>query len=231
MTSSSILTELSIFSTVPDVPESSDAVPRTRGHKKKERTRGQLIAAAVDVIAERGEGFSVSDVTSRAGMSNGTFYNYFDDRDELIDAVVPEVLESFAAESATAVASEDPAHRFATITARAMHKAASEPDMVRVVLRLDAVQRALVADGPLSYLEQDLADGVAAGRFTIDGIEATVDVIVGALLMTARRIVDHGLDEDHLRSVLAQLLRSLGIGADEAGAIAAQAASVTPIDD
>ena len=70
--------------------------PLTRGHKKKARTRRRLIAAAIDVIADRGEAFSISDVTTAAGVSHGTFYNYFDDRDALLGAVVPQVLADFA---------------------------------------------------------------------------------------------------------------------------------------
>lgn len=60
----------------------------TRGHKKKARTRRALLDAALDVLAEHGEGFSIADIATRAGVAHGTFYNYFADRDALIDAVV-----------------------------------------------------------------------------------------------------------------------------------------------
>ena len=53
------------------------------------------------VFAERGyEATSVEVLAERAGVSNGTFYNYFDDREALVDAVVPEVLAGFAEQSA-----------------------------------------------------------------------------------------------------------------------------------
>ena len=204
------------------MPAATSASP-TRGHKKKARTRQQLIAAAVDVIAERGEGFSVSDVVARAGVANGTFYNYFTDRDELIDALVPEVLASFAAASASAVAHDDPAKRFAVISALALARAAARPDEIRAVLRLDAVQQAII-DGPaVDHLRQDLAAGVAAGRFTVSTGPAAVDVVVGSLLLAARRIVDGRVDEAYQPEVVAQLLRSVGLTATEALALAAEA--------
>jgi AcrR family transcriptional regulator len=59
----------------------------SRGHKKRELTRHQLIAAGIAVLAEKGEALTISDVVARAEVSNGTFYNYFTDRDELIDAL------------------------------------------------------------------------------------------------------------------------------------------------
>ena len=205
------------------VPKQASDPTLTRGHKKKARTRRQLIAAAVDVIAERGEGFSVSDVVTRAGVSNGTFYNYFLDRDELIDAVVPEVMVSFAADSAATVVHEDPARRFATISALVLARAASSPDEIRVVLRLDAVQQAIVDGEVVGFLRDDLAVGVAAGRFRVPPGPAAVDVIVGALLLAARRIVDGGVGDDYRRSVVVQLLCSLGLTEAEATTIAAHA--------
>ena len=48
---------------------------RTRGHKKRERTRNQLIAAALRVFAQKGGALTVSDVVAEAEDSNGTFYN------------------------------------------------------------------------------------------------------------------------------------------------------------
>lgn len=195
----------------------------TRGHKKKQRTRGQLIAAAIDVIAEQGEAFTASDITKRAGVSNGTFYNYFADRDELIDAVVPEILSAFAAASDLAVDSADPALRFATISAMALHRATVAPDEIRVLLRLHSVQRALVEGGPVDFLRSDLAAGVAAGRFRSSVDDATTDLVVGGLLLAARRIVDHPVDTGYTTRVIVQVLIALGCDESEAASVASEA--------
>ena len=195
----------------------------TRGHKKKARTRQALLDAALEVLAEQGDGFSVVDVAARAGVSHGTFYNYFSDREELVAALVPVLVEAFASRAATEVDEPDPAARFAVITARALAVAAEAPDLVRVALRLEGVQRALVADGPLAYLREDLDVGAAAGRFHGPIDDATLDVVLGALLLAARRIVDGDAGLDHRRSVIARLLAALGVDRDEAEALADQA--------
>ncbi len=201
----------------------SEALPLTRGHKKKARTRRVLLDAALDALAGEGEGFTISDVVSRAGVSQGTFYNYFSDRDQLVDALVPEILGVFAARAAVEVDDPDPAVRFATISARALDVAVRSPDTVRMALRLQAFQRALLLEGPLSYLRDDLRAGHAAGRFTDSPDDGTIDVVFGALLLAARRVVDGETRPSYRRSVIRRLLQSLGVPADDARTIADRA--------
>jgi AcrR family transcriptional regulator len=194
--------------------------PLTRGHKKKSRTRLQLLDAALEVLAEQGEGCSIGDVAARAGVSHGTFYNYFRDRDELLDALVAHTVERFSAVAAREVDEADPAERFARISARALASAVTAPSTVRVALRLEAAQRALLVDGPLAHLRADLAEGHRLGRFTVPADDATLDVVLGGLLLAARRVVDGDTDPGYRAAVIARVLMSLGLPADEADGIA-----------
>jgi AcrR family transcriptional regulator len=203
------LSQLSILNYT-DLVTTSTEQPLTRGHKKKARTRRLLLDTALEVLSEHGEGFSVADIAARAGVSHGTFYNYFGDRDELVAALVPYIVEGFAARSALEVADPDPAARFALITARALANAVTAPETVRVALRLEAVQRALLVDGPLAYLRQDLVDGHASGRFPDAPDDGTFDVVLGSLLLAARRVVEGETGLDYRRSVIGRLLQALG---------------------
>ena len=218
MTLCSILTKVSIVAkTVEAQP------PPTRGHKKKSRTRQLLIESAMQVIAEQGDGFAIAEVAAKAGVSHGTFYNYFADRDVLLDSVVAHAVEQFAAAAAEHVDEPDPAARFAIISARALNAAARAPHTMRVAVRLDAVQRALVVDGPLSYLRLDLAEGYRKKRFTSPPDEGTLDVIVGAMLHATRRVLDGEADARYRASVIRRMLMSLGLPADEALRLARRA--------
>jgi len=59
-----------------------------RSRKAPEQRRSELIEAAACVFMEKGyAAATVADITSRAGSSHGTFYVYFDSKDEIFDAV------------------------------------------------------------------------------------------------------------------------------------------------
>jgi AcrR family transcriptional regulator len=201
--------------------------PTTRGHKKKSRTRVALLESALTLVATQGENFSLTDVAAGAGTSHGTFYNYFKDRDELMAALVAHLVEDFAARSAINVTDPDIAVRFATISARAIHTSAEVPETVRAALRLDAVQQALVVDGPLAHLQSNLIEGHQSGRFTGTPDDGTIDVLLGAMLIASRREVSVRMHPHYVASVVQRLLMSLGLQHDEAVAIATHA-SVLP---
>lgn len=192
----------------------------TRGHKKKVRTRQQLLDAGLEVLAERGEGFAIGDVAARAGVAHGTFYNYFADREELLDALVAHSVEEFAAGAARDVDDADPAMRFARISARALVAAAASPTFTRGMLRLEAAQRALLVDGPLAYLRHDLVAGHRAGRFPEAPDDASIDVVLGALLLAARRVIAGESDAEYPARVIRRLLMALGVDSGEATSIA-----------
>lgn len=70
-------------------------VPRKRKLRRAEKTeanRRALVNAAAEVIGEYGyEGASISRITDRAGLAQGTFYLYFDSRQQLFDTLLPEI--------------------------------------------------------------------------------------------------------------------------------------------
>lgn len=198
---------------------------------KKQRTRRELLAAAIDAIAAAGEAFTVLEVTRRAGVSNGSFYNHFADRDDLVDAVVDEVVGTFADTSAGAVAHHDPARRFATITALLFEHAAAFPQLATVVLRLETMRRPETSgEVPLRPLGDDLASGFASGRFSSEPGAAVLDLVTGTLLRAVRRIVtdEHDATATHRRQVIALVLRALGIDGGEADEIASIAVREAP---
>ena len=58
---------------------------RARNEGKRVRTRSLLIDSVIALVAERGVlNTTVQELTRAAGLSNGTFYNHFDDREQLI---------------------------------------------------------------------------------------------------------------------------------------------------
>jgi AcrR family transcriptional regulator len=72
------------------------------------RNRDRLLAAARELFAERGVDVPMADIARHAGVSNGTLYNRFPTREDLIEAVFTDRLEARAALVAQALADDDP---------------------------------------------------------------------------------------------------------------------------
>ncbi len=61
---------------------------------KADETRRALFSAAATTVGKYGyEGASIAKITALAGVANGTFYNYFETRQDLFDQLLPAVGE------------------------------------------------------------------------------------------------------------------------------------------
>ena len=70
---------------------------QARGKGKRERTRAQLIDATAELIAKGGaDSATVLEITSTAGLASGTFYNYFNDRSEIISETAIRIIEQIS---------------------------------------------------------------------------------------------------------------------------------------
>lgn len=79
-----------------NAPRSARAV--TAGEDRRiTRTRAALRQALVELMEERGlEAITVNDLCVRAGLTRGTFYNHYQDKDALLGAFEAEVLSDLA---------------------------------------------------------------------------------------------------------------------------------------
>jgi AcrR family transcriptional regulator len=71
-------------------PAEPDATPgEAHLSPRREATRQRILDAAREVFAERGViGGSVEDICERAGFTRGAFYSNFNDKDDVLDALV-----------------------------------------------------------------------------------------------------------------------------------------------
>lgn len=77
------------------------------------RNRDRLLAAARELFAARGVDVAMADIARHAGVSNGTLYNRFPTREDLIEAVFTDRLETMVALAEQALADDDPWRGFA----------------------------------------------------------------------------------------------------------------------
>lgn len=71
-------------------PKSGTPKPRLTRAEKAEATRTRLFEAAIGIVGEMGyAAASVALITARANVAQGTFYNYFESRQDLLDQLLP----------------------------------------------------------------------------------------------------------------------------------------------
>ena len=79
---------------------SCDTKTKPRWERRKEARPQELLAAALDLFVERGYAATrLDDVAARAGVSKGTLYLYFENKEELFKAVVRENMVSVLTEA------------------------------------------------------------------------------------------------------------------------------------
>ncbi|MGV9408590.1 TetR/AcrR family transcriptional regulator [Nocardia sp. NPDC003693] len=74
------------------------AQPLTRMERRKLETRRDILDAAFECFAERGyHATSISHIVKKVGVAQGTFYQYFESKRDIIDQVIDEMMGRLAA--------------------------------------------------------------------------------------------------------------------------------------
>lgn len=191
------------------------------GRTRRARTRACLVEAARRVLAEKGpDAPMIDDFIAEAAVARGTFYNYFKAREDVIQAVAQDVLDSLSLEIAAMLRGiKDPAERIARIVSYCIRKAGADPVWGRLMVRM-------VSSGP--YLGnamhrefvQDLKSGLASGRLSFESMPAALDLVKGTSIFAMRSMARGMESQTHAEQVAALTLCSLGLSRREATALA-----------
>ena len=188
---------------------------QTAGKKKRERTRGALLDSTISVFASKGYAATkITDITNHAELANGTFYNYYDDKDALLhDVAIGLAVEITSGIDAELQALIHAPTRVVLATARCLQIARQKPEWLRVLLEslfvVPEMQSAAV-----KYLRQDLKLGIEQGHFTIEINLLLVNQIL-SLIRTAA-IVDPQMSDVTIQRTCEALLRLLGLSSNKA---------------
>jgi len=175
----------------------SDPIERAlRWRRRKEARPQEILAAALALFAERGFAATrLDDVARRAGVTKGTLYLYFPNKQELFEAVVRQALvpnlergeallsEAAEPQSTAALLAEvmrgwaelasSPAGAIPKIV---VSEAGNFPDLARFY-------REQVVDRGMALLRRVLQLGIARGEFRALDLDDTVRCVVAPLLM------------------------------------------------
>jgi AcrR family transcriptional regulator len=193
--------------------------------QRRARTLERLLDAAERVIADRGvDAASIEDFVRAAGVSRGTFYNYFPTTTDLIHAINQRVAAHVdGALEALVQQPRDPP----SLLASALHTvlAAYQANPVRgwVVLQL-ANSRAPRVRAFEARFAQLYTEGVRLGQFRDVDMAAAFTIAFGAMRMAQRDVVSGAALPVQAVQVIALLLTAFGVPYDEAERISREEA-------
>ncbi len=153
---------------------------------------------------------TIDDFTAEAGVARGTFYNYFETRDELLIAVATAVSEQLHAELPEIRKLSDPAERVARAVRTFIRKAASDPIRAWVVVRI-ALIAAPLGKSMRANLTADIKAGLGAGRFQSPSVQAAYDVVLGLGLMGMRSVLRGEAGPHHAEDIAQLVLKALAV--------------------
>jgi AcrR family transcriptional regulator len=173
----------------------------------RERQRHRILSAAGKLFDERGIGrVTMADIVNAAGIRPSTLYEYFENKDEIVWAMVAEVFAE-AADAAKQAMDAAPT-ALAKIAALLEFMAGSltnHPSKVRFMAQFDAMyarqwspQRLLsleaqVNPGGLAYCTALIRDGIADGSLRHDlDPDLTMHAVLNAVIGAQRRLASLG---------------------------------------
>ncbi|MEQ1866743.1 MAG: helix-turn-helix domain-containing protein [Micropepsaceae bacterium] len=167
----------------------SESLPRVA--RKRERTRGELVAAAERLVAQRGlDALSIDDITEEADVAKGTFYTHFTDKDDIAAAIARHIrLELEDKITATNEGITDAATRMANGLSSLLAFAIAQPVRARALLRL--IPDGVDPETPINAgIRGDVEMGVKSKRFTVASVNAAVVAMIGIAMSTAMHLTD-----------------------------------------
>lgn len=199
---------------IPLLPEAlAESVWRPQlGLAKRERTRVQLVQAAIRVFTARGfAGATMQELAAVAGMTTGTVYNHFKTKEEVASAVALLLADTLCrriADSQQGIA--EGAQRMAIGNQRYIWLAEQSPQWALMMLDVAAAAPELLLE-IRDYVLADLRQGVKQKAFRIPNEAAAMDLINGTVAQAMRSVALGLAPPNHGREVATCVLRGLGM--------------------
>lgn len=192
-----------------------------RHARRRTQTRTKLIDAARTLFARQGiENTRINEITDEADVGFGSFYNHFQSKEAIVEAVLAQkVAAQGAALEAMTADLVDPAEVVAAAHRYCVNLASTDPDWAWLLIRLDISHNVtLAALGP--FARRDLERGIKAGRFKVPNAEVALLASGGAMLGVMRAVLDGRAPKDADRHHAEGVLRLLGLKPEDAADVA-----------
>lgn len=196
--------------------------PKYRGLRRT-ANRQALMVAAEELFGLRGfANVSVDEITARAGVAKGTFYNHFADKADMANHIALEIRTGLKERIGQMKSvSADPARHLAIAMSLFLLLAHEQPNRAFILVSL--INDPTDVNSPMNTpVRLTLQNGEISGRFRVASIEASLIVVIGVVSAGIRNLIEQPTRTPSARitDLVVHALRSLGLEWDEAHAIA-----------
>ena len=127
----------------------------SRAERKKAELRQEIIDAAFDCFAERGyHATGIADIATKLGIGHGTFYRYFENKRDIVEHVITDLIERILA----ALSEENAPDAVSTLEEYRVQSARIGERLDQILIEDPRVPRMLLFDAP--GIDRAMADRV-----------------------------------------------------------------------
>lgn len=196
---------------------------------KRSRTQARLMDAAVSLFAQRGvDAASVLEITEAAKVANGTFYNYFKDKEEIVDAVYRSVTETLTENMLTILDRlNDGAEQIALGTIWFTETVSTEPHWGWMMINA-LEERTDLRERSQRIIAKYIGNGLEQKRFTVQCTPLLLALFISVLVGSIRARLENPTEETRDIGLLAaeMHLRMLGMSPKQSRAIPARVKAI-----
>ncbi|MFN3237692.1 MAG: TetR/AcrR family transcriptional regulator [Pseudomonadales bacterium] len=184
----------------------------SRVPNKKEITRQNLVDAARTLVDERCDAkIAIQDITNRANVGLGTFYNYFENKQAIYEAVLMDIRSNFEARLESIRAHQTDAASLVANTLKFCFNEALDNEEWQTFIKKSGIEgEHLLLQDPQQCLH-DIKTGAQRGRFKIDDPEFVANLVTGITRHVTREIATGKLSRSAINDTTRYVLRMLGL--------------------
>jgi AcrR family transcriptional regulator len=211
---------------MPSKNTNSDTQPLTRTQRRRQQTRSALVNAVRKLTAEKGvDAVTISEIAEEADIGKGSFYNYFESKDELLkEAVESIIFQSGEIIDTINAAVSEPVDMIATAFATFDQLMRGDPLLGWFMVRMNAHDPAVGASMAERFV-RDVNLGIESGDFDVPDRMIAIRAVQAALVNFFRHRLLGDIDDAGVVHFIHLMLRTLGVDEDTAKLAAKTATS------
>ena len=183
-----------------------------RESERRNNTKKSLLESARALVEERGsDRISIQEITQRADVATGTYYNYFENKHEIFLAVADNIREEMAEDlEPIRIKIKDPAMRVTMTLRYYFNQAITNQEWKDFISRTGLENEVILSQADKQALS-DIEDGIKGGRFRVDDPKFTRSLINGMVKHVVLSIRDQVIDRKAIDYAIRSILQMLGL--------------------